>query len=64
MLDGIETVNMRWHKLSVRSMNRYITQTEKYIQVLEQELHEDKVKELRESHHRSAPSWKESDEHL
>lgn len=34
-LDGVQTIELRWHQTNVRTMNAYIKRTEEYIRALE-----------------------------
>jgi hypothetical protein len=49
-LDGREYTPLRWHKLNVQAMNRYIERTEAYMADLEQLVQHDTVCELIDKH--------------
>jgi len=64
-LDGREVIDMAFHRLSVKTTNRYIGWTENYIVALEEKLDPKEVETLRETHGRfdtkpliNAGAWK------
>lgn len=51
-IDGEGYINSRWHRLNVRSTNRYVGQTERYIVDLEAMVDPVELARLRQKHRR------------